>query len=126
MIGFIVGEGCFLITVQKSTTHHNGFQVRLVFQLTQHIRDEQLMTSLIEYLGCGNVYQSRNAIDFRVTKFKDLEDKVIPFFDRYPLLGVKYLDYLIFSEVVELMKNKAHLTKEGLSLIQKLKARLNR
>lgn len=124
LVGFIVGEGCFLITVQNSTTRHN--QVRLVFQLTQHQRDERLMMSLIEYFGCGNVYQSRNAIDFRITKFKDLEDKLIPFFDKYPLQGVKYLDYLIFAEVVELMKNKAHLTKEGLAQIIKIKARLRK
>ena len=122
LVGFIGGEGCFLITVQKSTTRHN--QARLVFQLTQHQRDERLMMSLIEYFGCGNVYQSRNAIDFRITKFKDLVDKLIPFFDKYPLVGAKAKDY--FDEVAELMKNKAHLTKEGLAQIIKIKARLSK
>ena len=30
-------------------------QVQLVFSLTQHIRDQALMNSLISYLGCGNI-----------------------------------------------------------------------
>ncbi len=84
------------------------------------------MISLIEYLECGYIYQSRNAIDFRITKFKDLENKLLPLLKKYPLLGAKYLDYLIFLEVVELMKNNTHLTKEGLAQIQRLKARLNK
>ena len=119
-----MGEGSFMVNVISSPDRNLGVQVRLVFQLTQHSRDEKLMKSLIEYFECGHVYRSRNAIDFRITKFKDLTDKVIPFFDKFPLQGAKHLDYLIFLEAVELMKNKAHLTKEGLAQIVKIKAKL--
>ena len=70
--------------------------MKLVFQLTQHSRDEQLMTSLIEYFDCGNVYSTKDAIYFRVGKFSDIVEKIIPFFEKYPILGVKYQDFKDF------------------------------
>jgi len=83
------------------------------------------MTSLIEYFGCGNIYKSGVAFDFTVTKIKDLANIIIPFFDKYPLCGVKYQDYLDFVKVLKLMENKSHLTEEGLDQIRKIKAGMN-
>jgi hypothetical protein len=36
------------------------------------------------------------------------------------------LDYLDFVKVIELMKEKEHLTEEGLNQIRKIKAGMNR
>ena len=55
--------------------------------------------------------------------------KVLPIFERYPIQGVsvsvKSLDYLDFVKVLELMKNKEHLTKEGIDKIRKIKTGMN-
>lgn len=127
LAGFTSGEGCFLVNIINSSSCRLGFQVKLVFQLTQHTRDIALMESLINYLDVyGNTIFYREAVDFRVTKFSDLTDKVIPFFQNYPIQGVKHLDYLDWCKVAELMKNKAHLTWEGLSKIRKIKAGMNK
>lgn len=83
------------------------------------------MKNLIDYLGCGNVSINREAINFQVTKFSDLTDKIIPILQKYPLQGEKLLDYFDFVKVVELMKNKSHLTEEGLSQIWNIKANIN-
>jgi hypothetical protein len=109
----------------KSKSVKTGYQIQLRFQLTQHIRDEQLMTSLINYLDCGNVYKNREAIDFQVTKLSDLINKVIPIFEKNPIQGEKFVDYLYFIKVVELMKNKIHLTEEGLNQIRNIKVNMN-
>ena len=85
--GFISAEGCFLVIIKKCKTTSLGFQVFLRFQLTQHSRDEQLLKSLIEYLGCGRVISSSGWVDFRVEKLFDLTDKVIPFLVKYPIVG---------------------------------------
>jgi len=50
---------------------------------------------------------------------------IIPFFVKYPLVGAKRQDYLDFCKVAELMKNKAHLTPEGLAQIREIKAGMN-
>lgn len=36
---------------------------------------------------------------FVVSKFNDIIEKVIPFFDKYPILGVKSLDYICFLKI---------------------------
>lgn len=125
LAGFTSGEGCFLINVYKAKTKV-GVSVRLVFQLTQHLRDELLMRSLIEYFECGNLYKDRNAWEYRVEKFSDIETKIIPFFSKYKIQGVKLLDYLDWCKAGELIKTKTHLTEEGLDLIRKIKAGLNK
>nr|YP_009945114.1 LAGLIDADG endonuclease [Monilinia laxa]QOE17478.1 LAGLIDADG endonuclease [Monilinia laxa]QYB19898.1 LAGLIDADG endonuclease [Monilinia laxa]QYB19983.1 LAGLIDADG endonuclease [Monilinia laxa]QYB20075.1 LAGLIDADG endonuclease [Monilinia laxa]QYB20226.1 LAGLIDADG endonuclease [Monilinia laxa] len=51
--------------------------------------------------------------------------KVLPLLEKYPVQGVKYKDYCDFVKVVEIVKNKTHLTAEGLSLVQKIKAGMN-
>lgn len=103
--------------MRKSKTHSTGFQVLLVFALIQDERDEQLMRCFIEYLGCGRVEKKITTYDYRVTKFSDIVNKVIPFFKKHRIEGVKAQDFVRsdFCKVAELMKEKKHLTKEGFS-----------
>jgi len=119
-----VRSGCFLPRIINSSSSRLGFRVQLLFKLTQHSRDEELMKSLMDYLGCGNVSVD-GAVDYLVVKFSDLTDKVIPFFVKYPILGVKSKDFADFCKVAELMQNKAHLTAEGLNQIRQIKAGMN-
>lgn len=115
-----------MVRIIKSPSHRLGFQVLLVFKLGQHSRDEQLMRNLIDYLGCGNVYVYGTEVEYKISKFNDLSDKLIPVFQKYPIQGVKLLDFFDFVSVIDLMKNKTHLTEEGLDLIRKIKSRMNR
>lgn len=82
------------------------------------------MESLVSYLG-GSVTKSREAVDLQVTKFSDLTGKVLPLLEKYPIEGVKFQDCCDFIKVVELVKNKSHMTPEGLSQIKKIKAGMN-
>lgn len=92
--GFTSGDGCFNIIVAKSSHTKTGYRVGLRFQVTQHNRDIKLLNSFITYLGCGRVEGlSPLASNYVVTKFSDIVDKVIPFFDKYPIHGIKSLDY---------------------------------
>jgi len=51
------------------------------------------MESLIEYFKVGKCYYRDEAIDFRVTKIENLTNIIIPFFNKYPIIGVKNLDF---------------------------------
>jgi len=117
-----------MIKIRELSSYQTGFRVELVFQLTQHVRDEQLMKSLIEYLDCGKISIDKDAPISRliITKIDDLNDKVIPFFSKFPIQGVKQLDFIDFCKAAEIIKAKAHLTKEGLEHIQLIKAGMNR
>jgi LAGLIDADG endonuclease len=57
MAGFITGEGCFFIKVNKSR-HTAGVGVQLVFQVSQHIRDQELLKSFVSYFNCGQYINS--------------------------------------------------------------------
>lgn len=78
------------------------------------------MKSLLEYLACGRLrkIKDREVVRFKVEKFADLIEKVIPFFESYKIVGIKSLDYKDWVKVADLMKNKTHLTVEGLEQIR--------
>lgn len=125
--GFVSGEGCFLISIYKSPTKL-GEAVTLIFSISQHIRDKQLMVNFTEWFEEGKVHESKDkdAVFFRVKKIKCLIEKLIPFFDKYQILGEKAKDYENFKQVAMLIKNKSHLTSEGLKIIRKIKSNMNR
>lgn len=83
------------------------------------------MRNLIKYFNCGNVFKYQDTYRFVVTKFDDIENQILPFFKKYPILGGKYKDFSDFSKVAELMKEKKHLTQSGLEQIRQIKAGMN-
>jgi len=85
------------------------------------------MNSLVDYLNCGisRDIVKRPAFDFMVKKFSDIEQKIIPLLINYPLQGVKSLDFKDFCLVAVMIKNKEHLTLNGLEEIKKIKSRMN-
>ncbi len=127
LAGFTNGEGCFFISILKSSTCKIGKAVILKFQIAQHSRDTELMKILITTLGCGRIELNlaRSVVYFLVTRYQDITDKVIPFFDKYPIKGAKVSDYYKFKKAATLMSKKAHLTEQGLSEIQYIKSNMN-
>lgn len=90
LVGFVNGEGCFFIDIYKSSTTKLGQAVKLSFIITQHYKDAQLIQSLVQYLGHGKFYINSNqtAVYFKITKFEDLNEKVIPLFKKYSELNL--------------------------------------
>lgn len=95
----------------------------------QHVRDEVLLTKLIDYLRCGRIDKATSRPDgvrFAVSKFSDILEKIVPFFQSYPLQGIKSMDYRDFCEIAKIMEEKSHLTPEGLNKIKSLKSGMNK
>ena len=128
LTGFADGESNFAVRVSSSVTNKLGKSVSLRFIITQHKRDILLLNSIEKFLGCGQVKErpAHPCADFIVTSFSAVNEKIIPFFDKYPLIGAKYQDYLDFCKVADLIKNKVHLTSEGLNEIIKIKDGMNK
>lgn len=122
--GFTCAEGCFYITLKK--TGSNNY-VGLKFQITQHIKDEKLLKDIISYLGCGRYEINKvEAGNYLCKNFGDINEKILPFFSRYPLVGVKSANFADFCKAAEIMKTKAHLTEGGLNEIIKIKSGMNK
>ena len=67
----------------------------------------------------------RNTASFCVSSIKEINNVIIPHFDKYKLLTKKQIDFELFKSVVELINKGEHLTNEGLIKIIAFKASIN-
>jgi hypothetical protein len=102
LVGFASGEGCFIAKLQKSSKLRLGIAITLNFNISQHSRDFELINSFIKYLDCGRIQKRKDkeAIAFEVNKFEDIKSKIIPFFQKYPLQGIKVLNFEDFCKIL--------------------------
>ena len=87
-----------------------------------------MLTSFERYLDCGKYSRRSEKVkvgDFAVYKYSDLVEKIIPFFDKYSILGVKNDNFRDFCQIAELIRSGAHKTPEGLDEIKEIKAGMN-
>lgn len=63
---------------------------------------------------------------FEVTRPAELEERVIPFFERFPLRGEKAADLAVFREIIELVHSGRHLLVAGIVEVLALRAPMNR
>ena len=93
MAGFASGDGSFMIILRKNDAYSAGGRVEVAFDLTQHQRDIQLMEYFVVYFGCGQCYTFKKHAIFRCRNSEDIQKKILPFFLKYPILGVKSKDF---------------------------------
>ena len=133
IVGFVDGEGYFSISIFRNVTSKSGFQVFPEFVVTQGAKSLSALKKLQSYFGCGKIYENRRADNHRenlyrycVRSLSDIQDKIIPFFEQFDLQTAKKQDFIAFCKVVELMKNRIHLTESGLQNIRDLASTTNR
>lgn len=124
--GFTSGDGCFKVSIRESKLHKAGGRVALIFVLTQHIRDELLLKSLVDFFECGQTYSYKDYVEFRCQSFKYIYGKILPFFYKYPILGIKAQDFDDWAKVAEMIQTKVHLTNEGFDQIRQIRIGMNK
>ena len=143
VVGFVDGEGCFSIGFvkqpdrQESTRMRRGYklgyQVSHEFAVAQGAKSLESLKVLQRYFGIGSIHPNRrydnhkeDMYRFTVRRRDDLLEVIIPFFQKYQLLTVKRKDFEKFVQCVQLMKEKKHLTQEGIIAIAKITSTMNR
>lgn len=121
--GFTAGDGSFLVTIKKSATHITGYQVQPTFDISQHVKDVEQQRLMGKFQGRGNVYIYGTEAKLVVTKFRDLS-LIKTHFSSYPLNNVKNHSFLIWCEIINLIKDKKHQTIEGLELIRRQREKM--
>lgn len=126
VVGFVDGEGCFFVGINKHPEMSSGFQVLPEFTVVQHRRDIQLLHALKEFFGCG-VVRSNHAerMAYRVRGLDHLNDGIVPFFEKHSLKSKKKLDFIKFRKILQLMKKGRHLAAEGIEEIRTIAATMN-
>lgn len=112
--GFADGEGCFNIDIHLQDTTKWGVQMQPEFTLVQHERDVELLKDCQKNVGCGKVATNRKDSTstrkhWRVKNLDELNNTLIPFFDKYPLQTQKKVEFERFKKICKLMQQGYHL-----------------
>jgi LAGLIDADG endonuclease len=127
VVGFVDGEGCFFVGINRQLSMKVGWQVLPEFRVVQHERDVSILEQLREFFGCGQITTNHgDRKELRIRGLRELRERVVPFFKAHPLRTVKRSSFDRFAEVVAMMDQGDHLTTEGLGRIRELAAGMNR
>jgi len=125
--GYADGEGCFCITFNRSKRHKLGWEIRPSFSVSQNNDRSEVIKLFKSYFGCGSIRRDRSdkTVKFETRSVGDLVEKVIPHFEKYPLISAKSRDFTAFAAICRKMHKQEHLTANGFKEIAKLSCQIN-
>jgi hypothetical protein len=126
--GFADGEGSFCVPIRRHPTSGSGWIISPLFAVFQHKNNPEVVYLFKEILGCGFItYKSGspNCVVYMVASIKNHLEKVIPFFEKYPIIGHKHQEFLRFKEIVEMLSRREHHKTEGFKRIVQLAFSMN-
>jgi hypothetical protein len=114
--GYVDGEGCFSVSISPRPSLLVGWEVRPSLSVSQNADRSQVLLTIQEYFGCGNIRTDRSdrTLKWEVRKLSVLLERVIPHFKAYPLISDKQSDFIAFAEICQRMKRGDHLKSESL------------
>ncbi len=123
--GFVDGEGSFNLSFRKRADYKLPWKVSLCLNVSQ--KDRVILTLLQRHLGCGTIrYKGDGVWFFEVNNLNAIRENVIPFFNRFGFLSAKKKrDFAIFKRMAVLMAGGAHLRREGIAELLKLRRKMN-
>ena len=121
------GEGCFCVTINKSKRHAFGWEIRSSFSVSQNRDRAEILRLYQQHFGCGSIRPDRSdtTLKYEVRSVCDLVERVIPHFEKYPLLSSKRKDFEKFAVVCKKMSRGEHLTERGFREIVELAFTIN-
>lgn len=126
LAGFVEGEGSFNVSLRRKSDYKVNWQVVMSFNVSQ--KDPKVLYLLKQELGCGiiKVRKIDNLYSLDVTNPQDIIQKVIPYFQKYPVQSdSKKKNFSIFCSIAKLMEKGEHRNLIGLRKILKLRERIN-
>ena len=131
LAGYVDGEGSFHVAVQRNPSTKNGWQLVPEFHVSQNPERASVLLLLEAHLGCGRVQANARSggrdrsLVYVVRKRADLIRKVIPFFERHPILSEKRFEFETFAEIVWGLERGEHLHSEGFQRLLALAVQMN-
>jgi hypothetical protein len=123
--GFVEGEGSFNVPLRRASDRGLPFRVSLSFNVSQV--GPELPSFLAGVFDVGTVRGRGDGVwYFEVTKPKDLGERVIPFFERFPLRGPKARDLAVFRQITAMVQSGRHLSCAGVIEVLSLRSPMNR
>ena len=100
--GFALGESSFMVVCRRRCDYRRGWKLSAAFNVSQD--DPAPLELFRATLGCGSMRKAGNdGWYWEVNRLDDLRARIVPFFERFPLLGRKAHDFRLFSSAVALL-----------------------
>lgn len=129
--GFVDGEGSFWASIYYDKCMRNKIFVRAEFSIELRADDREILERIKETIGCGKLYECKYErygwyphIKYKVSRFEEITDKLIPFFERYPLQAKQAKRFDYFRQIVKKKQRGEHLTRRGIEEIVKLQKKI--
>jgi hypothetical protein len=123
--GFVDGEGSFNVPIRRSRDRGLPFRVSLSFNVSQVGSEAPRLLKSV--FGTGTVRGRGDSVwYFEITTPTELEMRVFPFFERFPLRITKCRDLEVFRQITTMVQAGRHLSIEGFIEILALRAPMNR
>jgi len=130
LAGFVDGEGSFHVAVQRNPSTRVGWQLVPEFHVSQDASRPEVLHLIRDRLRCGSIRENHRGtrdttLVFVVRRREDLLAKVIPFFERNPLVSSKQREFTAFAQVVRAMESGEHLSAAGFARLKALALTMN-
>lgn len=120
LTGFIDAESNFYVSMVKDYP-------RPQFSIGLHLRDEQVLNQIKDFMGCGVVYKKKNKkgffINYQISNqqgFQSIIKLCTTSTNRCLLKTTKRISFLKFKQIVKMILEKKHLTNDGIHRIRKI------
>ena len=125
--GYADGEGSFCISFSPRPKLQTLLEVRPSFSVSQNGDRQEVLKLFQQHLDCGTIRKnpSDKTFKYEVRSIKDLIGKVIPHFQRYPLLSSKKKDFEKFTTICQMIYEGKHLEQGSLKKIVEISYQMN-
>ena len=127
LAGFVDGEGSFSVAIIRHPSQRLGWMINPVFQVYQHEKHREILELFQEYFGVGNINRKSGThpvLTFCIDSRRNLLERVIPFFERYPLI-TKANEFQRFRQIIIAMERKEHWNVRGFKRLVSLAYEMN-
>lgn len=127
--GITDGDGNFSVSIIQSPKHKLGWVVQFSYSIVAGANppNHNMLLSINSYFNNKGTIIYKKGGNCYILKFSNLKDCLMikDHFLKYPLLTSKLNYFLIWSQVLDIIVSKKHLTSSGLLEIVNLKAQFN-
>jgi hypothetical protein len=114
-----------MIVCRKRGDYYRGFKLSAAFDVSQH--DRVPLDLFRETLGCGGLRRAGNGGWYwEVNRLPDLSSRIVPFFDRFPIVGQKAEDRRLWRGAIALLAAGSPLSDHDYHQVLALRERMNR
>jgi hypothetical protein len=102
LAGFALGEASFMLVCRPRGDYSRRWKISAAFNVSQI--DRAPLDLFRQTLGCGTTRKAGNGGWYwEVNRLSDIQDTIVPFFQRFPLVGTKAKDFELFAQAVRLL-----------------------